>query len=207
MSLDRYRTAIVTGASRGIGAATVRQLCIGGLDVYAVARSADELSELARETGCRPLALDISAPRRRAERAGRARRRHPGQQRLGAGARDRLVGGGAGRHRRAGGCQHQGRAELPRRHGARHEGARAAATSSISARWPAAGSIPGMPVYAMTKAAHAQPQPDAAARPARQRRAGERDRAGPGRDRRASRLARGPRGRPPPLLRGLSNAC
>jgi len=60
MSLDRYRTAIVTGASRGIGAATVRQLCIGGLDVYAVARSADDLSELARETGCRPLALDIS---------------------------------------------------------------------------------------------------------------------------------------------------
>src|SRR6266478_5809459 len=60
MSLDRYRTAIVTGASRGIGAATVRQLCIGGLDVYAVARSADDLSELARETGCRPLALDIT---------------------------------------------------------------------------------------------------------------------------------------------------
>src|SRR5882672_9598645 len=60
MSLDRYRTAIVTGASRGIGAATVRQLCIGGLEVYAVARSADELSALARETGCRPLALDIS---------------------------------------------------------------------------------------------------------------------------------------------------
>src|SRR5258708_16918227 len=60
MSLDRYRTAIVTGASRGIGAATVRQLCIGGLDVYAVARSADDLSELARETGCPPLALHIS---------------------------------------------------------------------------------------------------------------------------------------------------
>src|ERR1700730_10351048 len=63
MSLDRYRTAIVTGASRGIGAATVRQLCIGGRGGYAVspvARAADDLSELARETGCRPLALDIS---------------------------------------------------------------------------------------------------------------------------------------------------
>ncbi|CAN5904095.1 SDR family oxidoreductase [soil metagenome] len=60
MSLDRYRTAIVTGASRGIGAATVRQLRIGGLEVWAVARSADELMELARETGCRPLALDIT---------------------------------------------------------------------------------------------------------------------------------------------------
>jgi NADP-dependent 3-hydroxy acid dehydrogenase YdfG len=60
MSLDRYRTAIVTGASRGIGAAIVRQLRIGGLEVWAVARSADDLSQLARETGCRPLALDIT---------------------------------------------------------------------------------------------------------------------------------------------------
>lgn len=60
MSLDRYRTAIVTGASRGIGAATVRLLCESGLEVYAVARSADGLADLARETGCRPLALDIS---------------------------------------------------------------------------------------------------------------------------------------------------
>src|SRR5262245_59165572 len=60
MSLDRARTAIVTGASGGIGAATVRQLRISGLDVYAVARSADELSALARETGCRPLALDVT---------------------------------------------------------------------------------------------------------------------------------------------------
>ena len=41
VSLDRYRTAIVTGASRGIGAAIVRELRVGGLDVYAVARSAD----------------------------------------------------------------------------------------------------------------------------------------------------------------------
>jgi NADP-dependent 3-hydroxy acid dehydrogenase YdfG len=60
MSLDRYRTAVVTGASRGIGAATVRELRIGGLEVYAVARSADDLTALAQETGCRPLALDIS---------------------------------------------------------------------------------------------------------------------------------------------------
>ena len=60
MSLDRYRTAVVTGASRGIGAATVRQLRISGIEVYAVARSADDLTVLAQETGCRPLALDIS---------------------------------------------------------------------------------------------------------------------------------------------------
>jgi NADP-dependent 3-hydroxy acid dehydrogenase YdfG len=60
VSLDRYRTAIVTGASRGIGAAIVRELRVGGLEVYAVARSADDLTALAHETGCRPLALDIS---------------------------------------------------------------------------------------------------------------------------------------------------
>ncbi len=44
MSLDRYRIAIVTGASRGIGAATVRQLCIGGLEVYARRRSGSSAS-------------------------------------------------------------------------------------------------------------------------------------------------------------------
>jgi NADP-dependent 3-hydroxy acid dehydrogenase YdfG len=60
MSLDRYRTAIVTGASRGIGAATVRQLRIAELEVWAVARTASDLAALAEETGCQPLALDIT---------------------------------------------------------------------------------------------------------------------------------------------------
>jgi NADP-dependent 3-hydroxy acid dehydrogenase YdfG len=60
MSLDRYRSAVVTGASRGIGAAIVRQLRTTGIDVYAIARSADDLSALAGETGCQPFALDIS---------------------------------------------------------------------------------------------------------------------------------------------------
>ena len=55
MSLDRYRTAIVTGASRGIGAAVVRELTIGGLDVYAVARSTEDLTELS--AGDTPKAL------------------------------------------------------------------------------------------------------------------------------------------------------
>jgi NADP-dependent 3-hydroxy acid dehydrogenase YdfG len=60
MSPLRYRTAIVTGASRGIGAATVRRLRRDGLIVHAVARSAEPLEALARETGCQPLALDIA---------------------------------------------------------------------------------------------------------------------------------------------------
>jgi NADP-dependent 3-hydroxy acid dehydrogenase YdfG len=59
MPAPSYRTAIVTGASRGIGAATVRRLCRQGLAVHAVARSAEPLQALATETGCTPVALDI----------------------------------------------------------------------------------------------------------------------------------------------------
>ena len=60
MSPSPYRTAVVTGASRGIGAATVRRLCRDGFAVHAVARSAAPLEALARETGCTPLPLDIA---------------------------------------------------------------------------------------------------------------------------------------------------
>ncbi len=60
MSLDSYRTAIVTGASRGIGAATVRMLCEHGVEVHAVARSTADLEKLAIETGCHPVQLDIA---------------------------------------------------------------------------------------------------------------------------------------------------
>ena len=60
MSLERYQSAVVTGASRGIGAAIVRRLCRSGLAVHAVARSAADLGTLAAETGCRPLVLDIA---------------------------------------------------------------------------------------------------------------------------------------------------
>lgn len=55
-----YRTALVTGASRGIGAAVVRALRAEGLEVYAVARSVEALAALAAETGCRPLPLDVT---------------------------------------------------------------------------------------------------------------------------------------------------
>ena len=43
------RTCAVTGASRGIGRETARQLCAEGANVLLVARSADRLEEAARE--------------------------------------------------------------------------------------------------------------------------------------------------------------
>ena len=55
-----YRTALVTGASRGIGAAIAQSLRARGLEVLAVARSGDALAELARRTGARALPLDIT---------------------------------------------------------------------------------------------------------------------------------------------------
>lgn len=54
-----YRTAVVTGATRGIGAATAAGLVGRGLDVIAIGRSPDALAELAGRIGCRTIALDI----------------------------------------------------------------------------------------------------------------------------------------------------
>ncbi len=56
-----YRTALVTGASRGIGAAIVRRLRGLGLEVYALARDGAALQALAAETGCRKLVADVRA--------------------------------------------------------------------------------------------------------------------------------------------------
>lgn len=59
MALADYRTALVTGASAGIGAAVVRVLRERGLEVHAVARRRERLDALARETGCRAEVLDL----------------------------------------------------------------------------------------------------------------------------------------------------
>ncbi len=59
MALSDYRTALVTGASSGIGRATARALAERGLTVHAAARREERLNELAKTSGIVPLALDL----------------------------------------------------------------------------------------------------------------------------------------------------
>jgi len=57
---EKGRTALVTGASSGIGAATARSLAAAGFDVVAAARRVERCEELAREISGRALRLDVT---------------------------------------------------------------------------------------------------------------------------------------------------
>lgn len=65
------KIAVVTGASSGIGRATAQLMAATGWTVYAVARRADRLQELAQGCGVRPVALDITDRDAVAEQAAR----------------------------------------------------------------------------------------------------------------------------------------
>ncbi|WP_043497050.1 SDR family oxidoreductase [Georgenia sp. SUBG003] len=55
------RTILVTGASGGIGGATVRQLVGAGANVLAAGRNVAQLEAIASETGAEPLPFDLTS--------------------------------------------------------------------------------------------------------------------------------------------------
>jgi NADP-dependent 3-hydroxy acid dehydrogenase YdfG len=71
MPFSDYKTALVTGASSGIGAAVVERFRRENIEVHAVARSAGALAELGARTGCIAHAIDVTDRAAMAELAGR----------------------------------------------------------------------------------------------------------------------------------------
>lgn len=59
---ESVRSIVITGASSGIGAALARLCLERDWNVFAVARRADRLAELAQHPNCAVLALDVTAP-------------------------------------------------------------------------------------------------------------------------------------------------
>jgi len=66
---ERSRVALVTGASSGIGEATVRSLSHAGFQVVAAARRVERCEAIAAEVGGRALRLDVADPASVAELA------------------------------------------------------------------------------------------------------------------------------------------
>jgi NADP-dependent 3-hydroxy acid dehydrogenase YdfG len=60
MPFSDYTTALVTGASTGMGAAIAERLAKRGLTVHAVARNQERLEELADRTGAVPHVVDLT---------------------------------------------------------------------------------------------------------------------------------------------------
>jgi NADP-dependent 3-hydroxy acid dehydrogenase YdfG len=56
------RTAVITGASSGIGEAAARALAAAGFEIVAAARRLERCEELASEVGGRALRLDVTDP-------------------------------------------------------------------------------------------------------------------------------------------------
>jgi len=59
MAVSDYTKVLVTGASSGIGREVVRRLCNEKLEVHALARRGERLDQLATETGCTVIRLDL----------------------------------------------------------------------------------------------------------------------------------------------------
>ena len=67
---ERQGVALVTGASSGIGEATVRSLAAAGFEVVAAARRVERCEAAAREVGGRAVRLDVADPDSVADLAG-----------------------------------------------------------------------------------------------------------------------------------------
>jgi NADP-dependent 3-hydroxy acid dehydrogenase YdfG len=68
-AMSERRVALVTGASSGIGAATVRSLAAAGFEVVGGARRVERVEEVAGEAGGRAVRLDVTDPESIAELA------------------------------------------------------------------------------------------------------------------------------------------